>query len=119
MNLKLELTSLYKVGVKSLLTAIGLNASAVIEIKFLPLNIPVYLFLLVGVIVLKYSSILLISLFVSLIASSLKSISVILYFLVLSIITSSLGFIVVTLSSSKPNKDLFKSNLKVVSIPNF
>ena len=55
MNLKLELTSLYKVGVKSLLTAIGLNASAVIEIKFLPLNIPVYLFLLVGVMVLKYS----------------------------------------------------------------
>ena len=78
-----------------------------------------YLFLLVGVMVLKYSWIFLISLFVSLDASSLKSISVLLYFLVLSIFTSSEGAITFILSSSKLNIILSKSNLKVVSIPNF
>ena len=46
---------MYRVGVLTGSTAISLNPSANIKIKFLPLNIPVYSFLFVGIVLLKYS----------------------------------------------------------------
>ena len=113
-------TSLYRVGVKSLSTARGEKASAVIAIRFLPSNIPVYLFFSVASWLFMYRWIFLISSFVSDSARVAKSMSSLLYsiFLMAGFSSSVVSSVKTSIVFSLKWMILSKSIRIVVRMPN-